>query len=73
VMGYARSKDTYVLACPVDGCTLNGVVLHDLIKRYGGMQMFDAWRKARWTSTYSEDWLPIKSRCKKRSSTNGTA
>ena len=73
VMGYARTGNTYVLACPVDGCTLNGVVLHDLIKRYGGMQMFDEWRKARWTSTYSEDWLPIKSRCKKRSSTNGTA
>ena len=60
VMGYARTGNTYVLACPVDGCTLNGVVLHDLIKRYGGMQMFDAWRKARWTSTYSDDWLPIK-------------
>ena len=30
VMGYARTGNTYVLACPVDGCTLNGVVL-DLI------------------------------------------
>ncbi|CAI8226151.1 MAG: Uncharacterised protein [Prochlorococcus marinus str. MIT 9313] len=61
-MDYARNKDTYVLACPVDGCTLNGVVLHDLIKRYGGMQMFDEWRKARWTDSYAEDWLPIKNR-----------
>ena len=45
VMGYARSKDTYVLACPVDGCTLNGVVLHDLIKRYGGDEMFGGYNR----------------------------
>ncbi len=60
VMGYARTGNTYVLACPVDGCTLNGASLHHLIKCYGGKQMFDEWRKARWTSTYSDDWLPIK-------------
>jgi hypothetical protein len=62
VMGYAKTKDSFVLVCPVDECDLNGVVLHDLIKRYGGEEMFGRWRKARWTSTYSEDWLPIKSR-----------
>ena len=64
VMGYAKTKNTFVLVCPVDGCDLNGVVLHDLIKRYGCTQMFDEWRKARWTTTYAEDWLPIKSKGK---------
>ena len=62
VMGYAKTKDSFVLVCPVNGCDLNGVVLHDLIKRYGGEAMFERWRQARWTSTYTEDWLPIKSR-----------
>ena len=62
IMGYAKTKDTFMLACPVDGCDLNGIVLHDLIKRYGGIEMFDRWRKARWTPVYSEEWLPIKNR-----------
>ena len=35
VMGYARKGDTFILACPVDGCDLGGMTLHDLIKRYG--------------------------------------
>ncbi len=59
VMGYARRKDTFVLACPVDGCGLKGIVLHEVIKRYGGSEMFERWRKARWTSTDS-NWMPIK-------------
>lgn len=62
VMGYARSGDTFILACPVDGCDLGGMTLHDLIKRYGGESMFNRWRKARWKTTYTEDWLPIKYR-----------
>tara|TARA_Y100001933_G_scaffold33306_1_gene28133 strand:- start:255 stop:602 length:348 start_codon:yes stop_codon:yes gene_type:complete len=62
VMGYARKGDTFVLACPVDGCDLGGMTLHDLIKRYGGEPMFERWRKARWKTTYVEDWLPIKNR-----------
>ena len=62
VMGYAKTKNTFVLVCPVDGCDLNGVVLHDLIKRYGGEEMLGRWRRARWTSTCSEDWFPIKNR-----------
>ena len=66
VMGYAKTKNTIVLVCPVDGCDLNGVVLHDLIKRYGGEEMFGRWRKARWKSTYSEDWLPIKTKKRER-------
>ena len=53
VMGYAKTKDTFVLVCPVDGCDLNGAVLHDLIKRYGGEEMLERWRRARWTSNYS--------------------
>jgi len=62
VMGCARTGNTYVLACHVDGCTLNGASLHDLIKRHGGKQMFDEWRKARWTDSYAEERLPIKNR-----------
>ena len=33
VMGYARKGDTFILACPVDGCDLGGLTLHDLIKK----------------------------------------
>ena len=62
VMGYARTGDTFILACPVEGCDLGGMTLHDLIKRYGGESMFKRWRKARWKTTYTEDWLPIKTR-----------
>ena len=65
VMGYAKTKDSFVLVCPVDRCDLNGVVLHDLIKRYGGVEMFERWRKARWKTTYTENWLPIKTKRKK--------
>ena len=62
VMGYARSADTFILACPVDGCDLGGMTLNDLIKRYRGESMFKRWRKARWKTTYTEDWFPIKNR-----------
>jgi hypothetical protein len=62
VMGYARSANTFILACPVEShiCSLNGMTLHDLIKGYGGKEMFDRWRGARWIHT--PDWLPIKCR-----------
>ena len=66
-MGYAKSKDTFLLVCPVDGCDLKGIVLHDLIKRYGGDAMFQRWRKARWKTTYTEDWLPLRYRGKRTS------
>ena len=51
-----------MLACPVDShiCSLNGLTLHDLIKEHGGKDMFDRWRKARWT--HVPEWLPIKNR-----------
>lgn len=62
VMGYMRSADTFMLACPVEShiCSLNGITLHDLIKHYGGEEMFARWRKARWT--HVPEWLPIKNR-----------
>lgn len=62
VMGYTRSADTFMFACPVEShiCSLNGMTLHDLIKHYGGEEMFARWRKARWT--HVPDWLPIKNR-----------
>jgi hypothetical protein len=62
VMGYMRSANTFMLACPVEShiCSLNGMTLHDLIKEHGGKDMFDRWRKARWTQV--PDWLPIKNR-----------
>ena len=61
-MGYMRSADTFMLACPVDShiCSLNGLTLHDLIKEHGGKDMFDRWRKARWI--HVPEWLPIKNR-----------
>ena len=64
VMGYMRSGNTYMLACPVDShiCSLNGMTLHDLIKEHGEKDMFDRWRKARWI--YVPEWLPIKNRRK---------
>ena len=61
-MGYGKTRNTFVLACPVYGCDLNGIVLHDLIKRYGSVEMFNRWRKARWTTNYSEEWFPIKNK-----------
>ena len=62
VMGYMRSADTFMLACPVDSqiCSLNGMTLHDLIKEHGEGDMFDRWRKARWS--HVPEWLPIKNR-----------
>ena len=61
VMGYMRSADTFMLACPVEShiFSLNGLTLHDLIKQYGGEVIFDGWRKARWIHVL--EWLPINS------------
>ena len=60
VMGHIQSKNSFVFLCPVDVCDLKGLVLHELIKRYGGVEMFNRWRRARWHTTYSEKWFPIK-------------
>ena len=58
----SKRHDTFMLLCPNETCSLNKLVLHDLIKRYGERSMFDEWRKARWSTTYQEDWFPIKNK-----------
>ena len=58
-MGYGRTRNTFILACLVDGCDLSGIILHDLIKHYGGAETFDQWRKARWTTTYTEEMVSL--------------
>ena len=61
-MGYSKQKDTFILVCPVDTCSLRKLNLHDLIKRFGGESMFNEWRKASWTTTYEEEWFPIQNK-----------
>ena len=63
IFGRSKYKDTFVLVCPVDICAnKGGLVLHEVIKRYGGRNMFDRWRKARWQTTYTDNWKGIKNR-----------
>ena len=59
VMGYARSGDTFILACPVEVVTW-GYDTPRPHQEVWGESMFKRWRKARWKTTYTEDWLPIK-------------
>ena len=61
-MCWSKRRDTFMLLCPVDTCSLGVLVLHDLIKRYGGIGMFQEWRKASWTTTYEENWFPIQNK-----------
>ena len=61
-MGYSKQKDTFILVCPVDTCSMRSMVLHDLIYRFGGESMFNEWRKASWTTTYEENWFPIQNK-----------
>ena len=61
-MGYSKHKNTFILVCPVDTCSMRSMVLHDLIKRFGGESMFNDWRKASWTTTYEENWFPIQNK-----------
>ena len=60
-MGYSKQKDTFIFVCPVDTCSLRSLVLHELIKRFGG-DLFQDWRKASWTTTYEENWFPIQNK-----------
>ena len=63
IFGSSRDRDTFVLLCPVDICpNQGGLVLHEVIKRYGGCDIFDRWRKARWQTTYTDKWQGIKNR-----------
>ena len=61
-MGYSKQKDTFILVCPVDTCSMRSMVLHDLIKRFGGESMLNEWRKASWTTIYKENWFPVKTK-----------
>ena len=63
IFGSSRHRDTFVLLCPVDICdNKGGLVLHEVIKRDGGGDIFDRWRKARWQTTYTDNWKGIKNR-----------
>ena len=63
IFGSSRDRDTFVLLCTVDICpNKGGLVLHEVIKRYGRRDMFDRWRKARWQTTYTDNWKGIKNR-----------
>ena len=63
IFGSSRNRDTFVLLCPVDICAnKGGLVLHEVIKRYGVGGIFDRWRKARWQTTYTDKWKGIKNR-----------
>ena len=62
VLGFAKSANTFIFVCPVETCSIRSLSLHDLIKRVGTQQTFQEWRKARWKTTYTEDWLPIRHR-----------
>ena len=61
-MGYSKNKNTFILVCPVDTCSMSSMNLHDLIKRFGGQSMFNEWRKDSWTTTYEENWFPIQNK-----------
>ena len=61
-MYLSRESDTYLLRCPRDKCPVKTLTLHQLIKRCGSPALISEWRSARWKSTYTEDWLPIKNR-----------
>ena len=56
------------LKCFFPECYLNSLPLHELIKRFGGERMFNEWIKASWSTTYEEDWFPVKNKvpCKDR-------
>ena len=50
--------NTFMFKCFLPECQINSLPLHQLIKEHGG-DLFDEWRKARWTNSY---YLPIKNR-----------
>ena len=53
IFGSSRDRDTFVLLCPVDICAnKGGLVLHEVIKRYGVGDIFERWRKARWQTIF---------------------
>jgi len=54
--------NTFMFKCFLSECSLNSVPLHNLIKRFGGQSMFNEWRQASWTTTYAENWFPVKNK-----------
>jgi len=60
-----KRQDTYTLICAY--CQ-TGIVLHELIKRYGDEDMFNRWREARWEKQLPYKWGGIKNRKTKKSS-----
>ena len=52
----------------MNGCVLNkrknrkGLTIHDLIKHYGGDEMFDRWCKETGRMNCRKTWYPIKNR-----------
>ena len=54
--------NTFMFKCFLSECSLNSLSLHELIKRFGGESMFNEWRKASWTTTYEENWFPVKNK-----------
>ena len=61
VLGFSPRTNTWMMACPVQVCGLRTMTLHKAIKSYFPTLQED-WRRARWTPTYSGDWLPIRNR-----------
>ena len=66
IMEYFKKANTFGIRCPVNGCVLNkkkgtkALTLNDLIKYYGGIEMFDRWCIARGQFHYKDQWYPIK-------------
>ena len=60
-MWYSKEKNTFILVCPVDTCSLRCLKPHQLIYRYGG-EMWKEWRKTSWTTTYEENWFSVKNK-----------
>ena len=77
IMECFQKAQTFGIRCPVDGCVLNkrkgtkALTLNDLIKYYGGIEMFDRWCRARGQFNPKNAWKGIKNRqrtysCKSR-------
>ena len=70
IMECFQKAHTFGIRCPVNGCVLNkskgtkALTPNDLIKHYGGIEMFDRWCRARGQFHYKNTWNPIKNRRK---------
>ena len=60
---YARTGETFILACPVDSCDSGDMKLQHLNKGYGEEPMFLKVERSKVQGPpYAVDWLPMKSR-----------